>query len=302
VGQAFIPQLVGPDLLPSGVALNAVVVSTGRLVGPALAGVLFTWRGPAACFFVNACSYGAIVFAMLRLRRSELREWTPQEHAKGQLRAGLRYAWDHPLLRSTLLVNAVVGCLAFNFPTVYASMVTFVYGASGAAFGAAESTNAIFAVIGGLVLARRLKAPTLRMFTIACIALGATLAANGLAPNLGIFIACMPFFGVAVVSYQTIGQSLVQQHTPPAMIGRVMSLYVLGTIGTTPIGAMITGVITDTTSARVSLLVGAASLFLSAIVLWIFERRRPVAFTSEGARRISLVEEEAVIAETLSET
>jgi MFS family permease len=287
-GQAFLPQIVERELIPSAVAFNSVILSSGRLAGPAIAGLVYAWKGPATCFYVNAISYAVISIALLLIRRRELIPRHAQPRASGQLRDGLRFVWRSPLHRDTLIANAVIGCLAFNFPTVYASMVTFVFHAGGSAFGAAESTNAAFAVLGGLVLARRLRAPTGRTFVIACFALGATLTANGLAPNLAAFIACMPFFGLAAVSYQTVAQSLLQQNTPNELIGRVMALFNLGTQGTTPIGALITGWVTDTVSARASLGLGAASLWISGSVLGIAllrarRRQRGVAPTPEPA-------------------
>jgi MFS family permease len=74
----------------------------------------------------------------------------------------------------------------------------------------------------------------------------------------------MPFFGLVVVIYQTVAQSIVQQHTPMDKQGRVMSLFMLGTMGTTPVGGLITGWITDAASPRASLAVGGVAPLLCA--------------------------------------
>src|SRR5262249_48740106 len=79
------------------------------------------------------------------------------------------------------------------------------------------------------------------------------------APTLGLFFAGMLYFGAAVVLYGTAAQSLIQQHTPPVMLGRVMSLYVLGTMGTTPIGGLIAVWIIDAAGPRAAIGLGAAS-------------------------------------------
>ena len=66
-----------------------------------------------------------------------------------------------------------------------------------------------------------------------------------IAPSPAFYLACMPVFGFMVVSYSTSAQALVQQHAPREMTGRMMSLYTLGSMGTTPLGGLIVGFVSD---------------------------------------------------------
>ena len=86
----------------------------------------------------------------------------------------------------------------------------------------------------------------------------------------------MPFFGFLVVSYSTSAQALVQQHAPREMAGRMMSLYTLGTMGTTPLGALLVGWVTDTASPRAAVGLGAGSAMVVGVALlarWYADRR-----------------------------
>ncbi len=262
--QVFLSELVPREQLPSAVGLSSVAQSVGRLGGPALAASLYAWRGAALCFYVNAVSYAAVIVSLLLLRRRDLLPRERVTRQKGQLRDGLHFAWRSPLLRNVLLANALIGTLTFNFPAFYSSLVRLTFHADPGWFGVAESLNAITAVGGGFLLARRLRRPRLRLYAVGCALLGVSLLWSAGSPTLVLFLVGMPFFGMVVVIYQTVAQSLVQQHTPLDKQGRIMSLFTLGTMGTTPVGGLITGWLTDAVSPRASLALGGLAPVLCA--------------------------------------
>ena len=266
-GQAFLTELVGSELLPSAVGLAAVANSVGRLGGPAIAAALYAWQGPAACFFFNAASYLAVVVSIALLRRRELLPRTPQSRRPRQLRDGIIVAWRTPVLRRVLLANAVIGGFTFNFPAFYSSLCSLTFGAGAGAFGLAETLNAITAVAGGFLLARRFRKPTLGTYAAAAAALGASLLYSAVSPTLLVFLIGMPYFGLAVVSYQIVAQVIVQQHTPDGMHGRMMSLLNVGTQGVAAIGGVATGWLTDAISPRASLALGGLVPVLCALIV-----------------------------------
>ncbi len=275
-GQAFLSELVDGERLPSAIGLASVANSVGRLGGPALAAGIYAWKGPAACFYGNAVSYGAVVVSLLMLRRRDMIPRKREARAPGQLREGIRFARSSPLLRRVLICNAIIGALTFNFAAFYSSLVRLTFHAGASAFGIAESLNAITAVAGGFVLARWMHRPTARLFVLAATALGVSLIYSATSPTLTLFLVGMPFFGLAVVAYQTVAQSLLQQNTPGHMMGRVMSLFSLGTMGTTPVGGLLTGWITDAISPRASLALGGiAPIGCAAFIIWVARGNRP---------------------------
>jgi MFS family permease len=274
--QAFLGELVPPKGISRAVSLASSVQAVGRLGGPALAAVLYAWRGPSLVFIVNAASYLVVVTALLLLRSEAMFPRERRHGQRGHLLAALRYAWHAPALWPILLGNAVVGLFAFNFPTFFATMSALTF-EQPSLFGAAESINAVTAILAGLLLARYLRTPTGRQVGIACVALGASLAWVALAPTPLLFLASMPFFGFAVVSYGATAQSLVQHRSPREMIGRMMSLYTLGSMGTTPLGALIVGLVSDHFSPRAAVGLGATSAILVGLMMMLRFRTEPAS-------------------------
>jgi MFS family permease len=234
---------------------------------------------------VNAASFAAVLVALLLLRRSEMLPRAIHATHRGDMSTALRFAWRAPPIRATLLANAVIGLLAFNFPTFFASLASLTFDQPGL-FGAAESINAVTSLMAGFVLARRERHPTLRSVGLAAILLGTSLAWVALAPTAPVFLAAMPYFGFVVVWYGTGSQGLVQQRSPAEMGGRMMSLYTLGAMGTTPLGALIVGAAIDRWSPRAAIGLGAASALLAGLVL--------VVYGFRTTRRSAAKEDQAV--------
>jgi MFS family permease len=264
--QAFLVELVPRSVIQRVVALASTAQAFGRLCGPALAAVLYAWRGPGTVFAVNAVSFLAVVAALLLLRTEELFPRQRESARSGQFVEGLLVAWRSPVLRLVLLTNALVGLLAFNFPTFYSTMATLTFGQPWL-FGAAETINAVAAIGAGFFLARSPRVPTGRTVGLASLGLASSLAWVALSPTPLVFLASMPYFGCVVVWYTASAQALVQQHAPRMMAGRMMSLFTLGTIGMTPVGALIVGWVIDNISPRAAVGLGAASGVVAGVVL-----------------------------------
>jgi len=282
--QAFIVELVPREAIASTVGLASTAQSFGRLGGPALAAVLYAWSGSASVFAVNALSYAAVLVALLLLRTSELVPRAIHSGQRADLRSALRFARRTPAVGTVLLANAFVGLLAFNFPTFLASMASLTFGQP-SLFGVAESVNAVTSLSAGFLLARSHRRLTLRGVALASIALGSSQAWTALSPTPVVFLASMLYFGFVVVWYTTSSQGLVQHESPPEMSGRLMSLYMLGTLGTTPLGAIIVGVVIDRVSPRAAMGLGSASALVAGLVLLLAAARatEPAVMTEPAA-------------------
>jgi MFS family permease len=264
--QAFLVELVPPSSLNSAVALASTTQSIGRLGGPALAALLYVWQGPGTVFAVNGLSYLAVLAALLLLRPRELLPRVPQPPHPGQFKAALNMAWHSPVLRPALLANAFVGLFAFNFPTFFSTIATLTFGQP-ELFGWAESINAVAALAAGLFMSRSVSSPSGRLVSLTCLGLGSALLWVAVSPTPLVFLASMPWFGFVVVAYSVSMQALVQHHSPRDMAGRLMSLYALGTLGTTPLGGLLVGVMIDQISPRAAVGVGGASAVLAGVFL-----------------------------------
>jgi MFS family permease len=281
--QAYIAELVPRETIPSAVSLASATQAIGRLGGPALAAVLYSVSGAGTVFAVNAVSYAAVILALALLRSQELLSHRKHVANRTTLSDALAYARHSAPVRAVLLANVLVGLLAFNFATFFASIASLTFEQPGL-FGIAETVNAITSLAAGFILSRYMRRPTTLTVGLACLALGSSLLWAALAPTPLWFLASMPYFGFVVVWYVTSSQSLVQQHTPPEMGGRMMSLYTLGSMGTTPVGALIVGAVTDRYSPRAAIGLGATSALVAGMALlvvtlpyWLSERKQQPA-------------------------
>ena len=127
---AFVIEMVGPDDVPNAVGLNSAMFNTGRLLGPAVAGVVIASLGIAPAFLANAVSYVAVIAALLAMRADELFRRAPARRRSGEVRAGLRYVWENPTLRSTLFLVSVLGLFGFNFVVVLPMLARYTSAAA----------------------------------------------------------------------------------------------------------------------------------------------------------------------------
>jgi MFS family permease len=125
--QSFVTEMVGRDNVVNAVSLNASVIQTGRLLGPAIAAVVIATLGLAPCFILNALTFLFMVAMLLLMRPGELSPAPIAPRRKGQLREGLAVAARTPELRVPLAMMAVVGLLAFNFTVVLPAIARFTF-------------------------------------------------------------------------------------------------------------------------------------------------------------------------------
>ena len=256
--QTFVSEMVGHDLMPNAISLNSVVMNSARVIGPAVGGILIYAVGLAACFLFNAASYVAVLVALFMMRPAELHRRPVVTRAKGQVRQGLRYVWSTHELRDPLLAMAVVGIFAFNFTTTLPLLATRTFHGGAGTYSVLMAAMGIGAVIGGLMVAHRSR-PTTAMLSIIGLAFGVMLLIVAGAPTEALAIAALVFMGFCSISFIATANATIQLRADPAMRGRVMALYAIAFLGSTPIGAPLVGWIADVTNPRVAVAVGGVA-------------------------------------------
>jgi MFS family permease len=270
--QAFVLEMVGSDNLRNAVSLNSTMNNVARAVGPAIAGVLIAAVGEGWCFALNAVSFIAVVASLVFMDRTKLNPSTPTVRAKGQLREGFKYVARTPALLIPLIMMGLVGMLAYEFQVTLPVVAGTVFHGSSAIYGILMAAMGIGAVIGGLWTAARGKTGVRAMIRASFI-FGACMTFAGLAPLLAIELIAMALVGFASVSFLSMANSTLQLTTDPQMRGRVMALWAVAFMGSTPIGGPLIGWITSVAGARVGLGVGAASCLIAGTIGWLALRR-----------------------------
>lgn len=262
--QSFVTEMVGPDGLPNAIALNSAIFNGTRVVGPALAGFLILGADLWLCFLINAVSYAAVIMALVAMRTEELTRTALVAREPGQIRAGLRYVWSSAERRWILILVAVVGTFAFNFAVVLPLLARDTFDAGAGTFGLLSASMGVGAFVGALVTAG-FGRPSPARLVRACTATAVLMVASAAAPTLLIELVVLALLGGAVITFMTTANALLQLGSEPAMRGRVMALYALVFIGSTPVGGPLIGWVSEELGPRFGLGLGGLASVVAAV-------------------------------------
>ncbi len=261
--QSFVHEMVGPDVVANAVSLQSVAVNAARAVGPGIAGVLIAVAGTGVCFMVNAASYLAAIVALIRIDPRALRRRDPLPRARGQIREGLAYALRTPALRVPLVMMAVIGTLAYEFAVVLPLLGREVFHGGAGTYGLLTAAMGVGAVAGGLIVARRGRA-TPRALVGAAAGFGIVILAASVAPDVHLAAVAMMLVGAGSVAFLSIGNATLQLASTPHMRGRIMALWAVAFLGSTPVGGPTIGWISEELGARAGLATGGLAALLAA--------------------------------------
>ncbi|HET8955591.1 MAG TPA: MFS transporter [Solirubrobacterales bacterium] len=258
--QSFVYEMVGPDRVVNAVSLNSVIVQAARIVGPALAGVLIATVGVVPCFGLNALTFVAMILALWGMDPGRLHAAPVAGREPGAIRAGLRYVRATPELMVPLALMGLVGTLGFNFQVVLPLLAKFSFESGAMTYAALVSAMAVGSIAGALVNGHRGRTGP-RLIAGGALAFGVSALLAAAMPSLALEIVMLALLGAAAVTFAATINSTLQLAVTPEMRGRVMALYSVVFLGSTPIGAPLTGWLAQTYDPRVALvLAGIAGL------------------------------------------
>src|SRR5262245_12270427 len=259
VKRSFIRDMVSDEELPNALSLNSSMEVLTRTVGPAIGGVLIVAIGAQWCFAFNAASFSAVLTSLFLMDRSRLRKQHKLTREPGQLRAGFRYAWSNRRIRRTLLMSTVVFLFAWNWQVVLPVYSSEVLEGDASVYGLLVGLLGVGAFIGTLVVAR-VRTITGRFFRVVCAMLASALLIAALAPSLPVAVAGLALLGAAGTPFQTGAQTRLQLESDDIMIGRILALYAVASVGAKPLAGLLAGTIMDSFSPRAAFAVGAIAV------------------------------------------
>ncbi len=272
--RAFVTEMVPLDHVQNAVSLNSALMTSARVIGPTLAGLLIVTVGFGWCFVVDGVSYLAVIFGLWRIRPSELRTPKPTTRGKGQIRAGLRYARSVPDLWIPLVMTAVIGTFAFNFSVVVPLFVKRTLHGTDTTFTVLYSVLSLGSLTGALRAARR---TTVEVLDVAKGALffGGAILAMSVSPTLATSFPIAILLGFGGIMFMSSCNAIVQMRSSQEMRGRVLALQAIVFLGSTPVGGPILGLICQTLGARAGFVTGGVSCLAAAA--WAFSRVRTLS-------------------------
>ena len=260
--RSLIGDLVPHDALPNAMALNTGVITSARVAGVALGGLLVKYAGTGWCFLLNGLSYLAMIGALFGLANRAHR--TPPAAAGDGVFGALVHVWRTRTLMAAMLVTAVIATFTFNFNVTVTLMVEKVFGLESDAFGLVMMFVSVGSFAGAMVSARRHK-PTLAGLLFGGLVMGLSCIGIARAPNLWTFgLGSIPMgFGGGLLMSQLSG--LLTMLSPPTMRGRVLALQTVVFLGSTPFGSPVIGRIADVSGPRSAVSFGGWAALLGVV-------------------------------------
>jgi MFS family permease len=270
--QSFYSEMVRPRDLTNAVSLNGAVMTGTRIVGPALAGVLIAGVGMEWCFLINGLSYLAVIGGLAVMDRTELRP-NRSPLGAGAIREGLRYVWRTDGLRRPLLLMSVLFLFSFNYSVLIPLFAERTFDGDAGTLGLLFSVMGVGSLGGALAMAGRAN-PSERRLALAAIVVGVVAILVALAPTLDLAVAGMVPLGAASVAFFVTANSTLQLTARSDMRGRVMALYGMVFLGSTPFGGPVAGWVGEHFDARVGLAGGGlVALATGTLGLWLIAER-----------------------------
>ena len=281
--QAIVPDLVPESDLLGAVSLSSAQFNLGRVIGPALAGLVLLTQNYAIVFGINAASFGAVVIALLLVHLPRPVPQSGHLSMGARILEGARAARDEPGCRSAILCIAVVALLASPFIALVPAMA-HVDRPAGWSLGLTTATlvtaQGVGAVAGALALAGlaerfgRLRVLRTAIFTVPFL-----LCAYAVAPTLATAVPAFLAVGAGYIVVLSGLNTVVQLRAPVASRGRILSIYMMALGLVYPLGAVLQGWLADVHGVRAVTAAGAlVLLFLATLAALV----RPTVFTNLG--------------------
>ena len=264
--QSFIADLVPRPVLANAVILNSVSLNLARVIGSVIGGALVAAVGLPWCFLINALSFIAVLASLALMRRDGIAQPERAPRARGQIRAGFRYAASTPALAVPLVMITVTGTLAYEFPISLPLLATDAFRGDASTYGVMAAVMAAGAILGGLVAASRTEANRPTALAVSAIGWGVVILAAAAAPAFWLELVALAFVGYGSITFNAAAKTTLQLAARPDMRGRVMALWSLAWGGSTVVGGPLVGWIAEQWGSRWGLVLGGVPTLLIGLL------------------------------------
>lgn len=272
--QTFVKDMIEhPDDLLSAIALNSSLVNGGRLLGPAIAGIVIARIGAGYCFLIDGLSYTAVIAGLLLMRLRPQARLVTNQRPLQSIREGFQYAYGFLPIRSILLLLIAFSLMVMSYSTLMPVFATQVLQGDAHTLGFLLAAAGIGALAGGAYMSTR---PTVlglgRLIAAAPLLAGTGLIVFSLSRTLWLSIPAIMLVGLGSILQISGSNTILQTIVDDDKRGRVMSLFTMSFLGMAPFGNLLSGSLASLIGAPSTFALNGAVCILASIL---FSRQLP---------------------------
>ena len=256
---ALVPELVKRDEIAAAVALDRSVFHGSRLIGPSLAGLFVGWWGAASAFFTNAVSFFALIAALISLPKRPIGTAEEEAQRRSGFAEGFRYVRSNRIIMSMIMLIALN--TIFVFPAISPAMLPLyvrnVLKLGPQSLGwlmAVSGTGAFLGAVGLLTVARDRR---LKFMSGNVLAVAAGVFFMSRSHSFWLTACAMGVLAIALSMNFGLANTIVQEHAPPALRGRVSAVFGMSFFGLMPIAGLVVPGFSDLVGMRTALAVAS---------------------------------------------
>ncbi len=256
-----------PGQLGNAIALNSSIFNAARLVGPAIAGITIALVGEGICFLVNAASFLAVIFALLKMhipaRPREIKTINMQE----SFAEGFRYTFHSVPIRTLLMLLAVMSLVGFPFIVLLPAYAKEILHGGADTLGFLMSALGAGALLGALYMAGRKSVLGLgRIISMDAVIMGLAIIAASFSSHMALSLVLFFFGGLSMILSVASINTMIQTIVDEDKRGRVMSFYSVALMGTMPIGNLLAGSVASGIGVPYTMLIGGSITVISGVL------------------------------------
>ena len=267
--QSFLVHMVDDrDDLQNAIAINSSMANGGRLIGPAIAGLVIAAAGEGWCFFIDGISYLAVIASLLMMRIKRSIPEPEKRTMLEQLREGWDYVRTFSPIRIILTHFALISLVGHPYAVLLPIFAKHIFHGDATTQGWLMAATGVGALISGLSLAARKSAVNLlQMLPIASATLGGALILFGMSHVLWLSIPLMVFVGFGLMQTAAASNTIIQSLVPDNKRARVMSYYTMAFFGCAPFGSLMAGCLAQQVGAPLTVTITGACCLAGS--LWL---------------------------------
>lgn len=271
VRQAFAVEMVGRDDIGNAVALNSAMFNAARVVGPAIAGVTISVFDISTAFYLNAASFLAVIGGLLAMRDEELRSTvrparpTTIKAVAADLGEGLRFVRSTSVVLLAVLVVGVASTFGMNFNVIIPAYSREVLGGDAAIYGFLMAAAGTGSLISALAIAFSAGRIGPRAIGAGALVLGLAQVAMAATAWFPAALGLMVLVGAGGIAMTAMANTTIQLAVPDHLRGRVLSVYVTVFVGSTPVGALLTGAFAASLGPPATLVLGGGLAAIAGV-------------------------------------